>query len=192
LRKGALREKIMPRKDEVRKEDFLIDLRAGLNEQELMYKYKLTPRGMGTLFRNLVNARIVTLTELLSRCTRQLNLPEVAAELRIRSRKQLEFLLPIGEVDNPENTGFIFDVSEDGLGTRGLKAKVGQTMTFDIPADEYLCTQPIRFQGICRWVEEKGDRWASGAGFGVVHVLQGSFSELEEIIRGLNPDVDVE
>ncbi len=180
----------MPRKDEVRKEDFLIDLRAGLNEQELMNKYKLTPRGMGTLFRNLVNAEVVTLTELLSRCSRQLNLPEVAGELRIRARKHLEFLLPIGESDNPENTGFIYDISEGGVGTRGLKAKVGETMTFDIPTDDYLCTQPIRFQGVCRWVEEKGDRWERGAGFGVVTVLQGSFTELQEIIRGLNPGVE--
>ncbi len=71
----------MPRTDEVRKEDFLIDLRAGLTEQELMNKYRLTPRGMGSLFRDLVNAEIITLTELLSRCRSQLNLPEVAAEL---------------------------------------------------------------------------------------------------------------
>ncbi len=41
----------------------------------------------------------------------------------------------------------MYDISRAGLGTPGLKAKVGDTMTFDIPTDDYFATEPIRFRG---------------------------------------------
>jgi hypothetical protein len=181
-------EAIMARAGEVWKEDFLADLRAGMTERELMEKYRLTPRGIGTLFRNLVNARLLSFSELLRRSTGQLNLPEVVAELRIRSREQLEFLLPISDAEQPENTGLVYDITDDGVGARGLKAAVGDIRAYIIPADDYFRAEPIIFQGLCRWVEEKDDRWESGAGFKVVRLQRGNLKDLQEIIQSLNPE----
>lgn len=178
----------MARKGGVRREDFLRDLRAGMDEGELMTKYKLTPRGIGTVFRNLVNAEIITVRELLQRSTGQLNLPEVAAELRVRSRKELEFLLPISDSENPENTGLVSDIAEDGVGARGLKANVGEVKTYVIPADDYFQAEPLVFLAVCRWVDEKEDRWESGAGFRVVKVLRGGLKELQDFIHALKPE----
>ncbi len=181
-------EGTMARKRDVRKQDFLIDLRAGMADRELMKKYKLTPRGLGTLFRNLVNAKVLTFGELLSRSGGQLNLPEVVAEYRIRSREKLEFLLPISDSEQPENTGLLYDITDDGVGARGLEARVGEVKTLIIPADDYFRAEPVIFQGICRWVEKDDDRWESGAGFRVLRTLRGDLRELQEIIRDLNPD----
>lgn len=180
----------MARKGEVRKEDFLKDLRSGMADQELMTKYKLTPRGLGTLFRNLVNAGLISFTELIRISTGQLNLPEVVAEYRTGARKQVEFLLPISDSEQPENTGFVYDVTDDGVGTRGLKAQVGEMKTFVIPADDYFYAEPVVFRGICRWVDEKPDRWESGAGFKVVSMLRGSLHELQEMIRAIHPEAN--
>jgi hypothetical protein len=180
----------MPRKEEIRRQDFLNDLRAGMSDQELMNKYKLTPRGMGTLFRNLVNAELISFAELIRRSSGQLNLPELVAEFRIRSRKQLEFLIPISDFHNPENTGLVYDISDDGVGARGIKATVHEVRTFIIPTDDYFRADPIVFQGICRWVEEKDNRWESAAGFRVVKLIRGSLKELQEIIKDLNPAPD--
>ncbi len=179
----------MARKGEVRKQDFLIDLRSGMSDRELMKKYKLTPRGLGTVFRNLVNANVIGFAELISRPGGQVSLPEVIAEYRIRSRKKLEFLLPIADSSQPENTGLLYDVTDDGVGVRGMTARVGDIITLIIPADDYFRAEPIIFEGVCRWVEEDKDRWESGAGFRVLRVLRGSLEELQEIIRDLNPDL---
>lgn len=177
----------MSRHEGIRRQDFLNDLRSGLTDRELMEKYMLTPRGMGTLFRNLVNADLISFSELLRRSGSQLNLPELIAEFRIRSRKQLEFLIPISDYHNPENTGLVYDISDDGVGARGLRVKAHELKTFIIPTDDYFRADPIIFQGLCRWVDEKDDRWESAAGFKVVKVTRGSLKGLQEIIRNLNP-----
>lgn len=178
----------MTRDEKLRKEDFLEDLRSGMADHELMAKYHLTPRGLGTLFRNLVNAELISFAELIKISTGQLNLPEVVAEYRTRSRRQVEFLLPISDSEQPENTGFVYDVTDDGIGTRGLKTRVGEMKTFVIPADDYFQSDPIVFRGICRWVDEKPDRWESGAGFKVVSILKGSLGELQDMIRAIHPE----
>ena len=91
----------MSRNEDIRWQDFLNDLRSGMTDRELMSKYRLTPRGMGTLFRNLLNADLISLAELVRRSGGQLNLPELIAEFRIRSRKKLEFLIPISDYHKP-------------------------------------------------------------------------------------------
>ncbi len=178
----------MSPKGEVPKEDFLRDLRFGMADKELMEKYRLTARGLGTLFRNLVNAEVISFRELIRIASGQLNLPEMVAELRIRSRKQLEFMLPISDAEDPENAGLVYDISDDGVGTRGLKAKMHEIRTLVIPADDFFRVEPVVFEGVCRWIDEKGDRWESAAGFRVTKLLRGSLTELQEIIRALHPE----
>jgi len=178
----------MSRKGDVQRDDFLRDLRSGMVDLELMEKYRLTPRGLGTLCRNLVNADAMSFRELISIASGQFNLPEIIAELRIRSRKQLEFLLPISELELPENTGLVYDISDEGVGTRGLKARMHEKMTLIIPADDYFRLELIMFNGTCRWVDEKGYRWENAAGFRVDAVQRGSLSDLKDLIRTLHPD----
>ena len=84
----------------------------------------------------------------------------------------------------------MYDVTDEGVGARGLNAKVGEIRTLIIPADDYFRSEPIIFQGICRWVEEKEDRWESGCGFRVLKVLRGSLTELQEIMRDLHPEAN--
>jgi hypothetical protein len=95
-------------------------------------------------------------------------------------------MIPISDSEDPENTGLIYDISDDGVGARGLRAKVHEIKTLVIPADDYFRVEPVVFQGLCRWVEEKDDRWESAAGFRVVKVLRGSLTELQDIVRGLS------
>lgn len=175
-----------------RREDFLKDLRDGMVDKELMKKYRLTPRGLGTLFRNLVNAEVISFRELIKIASGQLNLPEMVAELRILSRKQVEFLLPVSDLEEPENVGLVYDISEDGVGTRGLKAYMHKIMTLVIPADDYFHVEPIIFKGVCRWIDEKEDRWESAAGFRVDELLRGSLTGLQDIIRAVRPGINEE
>jgi hypothetical protein len=177
----------MWRKAEGREEDFLNDLLAGMPDDELMEKYKLTPRGLGTLLRNLVNANVMSFRELIRRCTGHMNLVDMLSELREGARKQLRFLLPVSDRDEPENTGYVYDISEDGIGTRGLRTKIHEIKTLVIPVDDYFRVEPIVFVGHCRWVEEVDDRWEIAAGFRIGRLIQGSFTGLLDIIRPLNP-----
>ena len=176
--------------DEWSGEDFAEDLRSGMTDPELMEKYKLTPRGLGTVFRNLLNSRKVRFAHLLKRSEVQANLPELVADLRSESREHLEFLLPISDSENPENTGFVHDITDDGVGARGVKAQVDEIRTYIIAADDYFRAEPVVFKGICCWVDEKEDRWESGAGFKVVKPLQGSLEELRRLVEALKPESD--
>ncbi len=89
-----------------------------------MKKYKLTPRGPRDVVQESGKRRCHQLQGTHQNGKRQLNLPEMIAELRIRSRKQVEFLLPVSDLEQPENVGLVYDLSENGVGTRGLKAYV--------------------------------------------------------------------
>lgn len=54
----------MKRRVEVRARDAVQDIRSGLGDLELMGKYRLTDKGLASLFRKLVAAGLLTRSEL--------------------------------------------------------------------------------------------------------------------------------
>ena len=166
-------------------EPILKDIRAGMPERDLMKKYRLTPRGLGTLLKDLVKGDLLSFSELIRRSTGQLNLLEVMAEFRSTSRDRVEFLLPIADTVHLENAGLVYDISETGIGAKGLIADPGEQGTFVIPAEDYFYSEPVVFQGLCRWVEHKIERMESRIGLEVQKVLQGDLRDLQEVIRAL-------
>lgn len=175
----------MTRAEKTHLEPILIDIRAGMPERDLMRKYRLTPRGLGALLKDLVNADLLSFPELIRRSTGQLNLLEVMAEFRSSPRDRVEFLLPISDMGRPENAGLVYDISGAGIGAKGLMADVGEQGTFVIPAEDYFYLDAVVFQGLCRWVERKIERMESRIGLEVTRVLQGDLGDLAQLIRAL-------
>jgi hypothetical protein len=178
----------MQQKQGITAEDFLGDLQRGLSDEQLMDKFKLTERGLGTVFRRLVDDKAISFSELLRRSPDRKDLPELVAEFRMSARHPLGFPLPIYDSVDPENKGFVFDISEDGLGTRGLTALTDEIKTLVIPADEFFQAGPVIIQGLCTWLDEQEEDNAPAAGFRVVEVLKGSLKEVQALVHALALD----
>ena len=166
--------------------DILRDLRSGMTDEELMQEYRLTARGLGSLLRNLVDAKAISVSEVLQRSTAPDEVPELLAEFRVLPRNYVGFPLPIYEAQRPELRGVVCDITMDGVGTKGLNAKLDEIKTFVIPADEFFQTSPIVFQGLCCWSEEDEQGGRNTAGFRVVEILRGSMRELLKLIQALS------
>jgi hypothetical protein len=171
---------------------FLSDIRRGLTDDELMDKYQLTNRGLGTLFRSLVDAKLIGFSELLRRFPSRKDLPEMVAEFRTSPRHHLGISLPVHDAARAANQGVISDLSDAGVGVRGLEVQVDEIKTLVIPADEFFRVGPVIFQAMCTWFREKEEENAHAAGFKVVEVLKGSLKELRTLIHGLTSEDSAE
>lgn len=168
------------------KKDILRDLRSGMSDRELMQEYRLTPRGLGSLLRDLVDAKAISVSELLQRSAVPDEVPELLAEFRVLPRNHVGFPLPVYEAQHPELWGFVCDITVDGVGIKGLPAHIDEIKTFVIPADEFFQISPIVFQGLCCWSEESTEESGNTAGFRVVEILKGSMRELQKVIQALS------
>ncbi len=165
---------------------FLDDLRSGMTDTDLMKKYKLTARGLGSVFRHLIDEKSVRLAEIVRRFRHRSDLPELIAEFRTRPRIEPSVALPIFESTRPENRGVISDLTEQGMGVRGLEAQVDDIKTLVVPVQEFFDISPILLQVICTWRGDDEAEPAVTAGFRVVDVLKGSLMELCRLVRAVS------
>jgi hypothetical protein len=169
---------MMRETDEIAESTFLSDIRRGLTDDELAAKYRLSNRGLGTLFRSLVDAELIGFSELLRRFPGRKDLPEIVAEFRTSRRHHLRVSLPVHDAARPSNQGVICDVSDEGVGVRGIEVLEDEIKTLVVPEYELFRLGPVIFQAVCTWFRNRRGMHDHAAGFMVVEVLKGSLKEL--------------
>ncbi len=158
------------------------DIRSGLSEVELMAKHGLSLKGLQTLFKELVHAKIVTHQYL---CERFVSYRERTDQLRQRRapRVGLSLRLPVCDVGST-SFGIVRDISETGLRVAGIKYQVGDVTTFQLPIDVFMNADPLLVIAKCRWVSEKGNqRRYFVAGFELVDLSPADRKVLKEFIN---------
>jgi len=167
--------------------EFLRDLRAGMTDEELAAKYQLTPAKLVIVFNKLLEANALSTAELEDRRLGRERgpYPEMPSDFRISVRERLDFPLAIYEKDFPETRGVVRDISEKGIGARGIESKVGDTKTLVIPAHELFHVNLLEVEAVCRWTTTEGLSGESVGGFEIIRVIQGDMEELQMLIRSL-------
>lgn len=162
--------------------EFSRDVRAGLSDEQLMDKYKLTSLGMRKALTKLLDAEVLEPDEITGRLP--LFQSSVAIEgVRLHSRNFLLFPVPVFEAQNILAEGVILDITEQGLKTLGIPAHVGETKTLAIRADEFHDIYPFVFDAVCQWTETgRGDEGPT-AGFEITDITQTGRRELDKLIR---------
>lgn len=172
----------------IRAKDVVNDIRAGLNDAELMGKYKVSAQGLARIFTKLIEARAVRPGELEGRFP-YLDDTVNVENLRKSVRNYVVFPLPIYEVGRLEVEGTLRDVSEHGLQVAGIECAVNETKEFLVRADEFHDVFPFVFQATCRWVGGGGGGSESAAGFEITEISDRAHEQLRAIIRVLTfPD----
>ena len=89
----------------------------------------------------------------------------------------------IHERINPKVIGRIRDLSEVGVGVRGLEAMVGELKNLVVVPDEFLEIEPFSFEAKCRWSRVGDQGKTCNAGFEITDISESSFIQLQELLQ---------
>ncbi len=163
-----------------------------LTDTQLMEKYKVSAKGLQSVFQKLLDRRAVKSEDIEGRSQPYVD----TITLEQRQEHQRHYLpqpVPIYETRDTisiyerkdlHNKGRVNDITERGIGVVGIDANVGDTKAFVIVADEFVELDPFSFDAICRWVqlEESGEY---SAGFEITKISARALTELQKLIERL-------
>jgi len=175
----------MPPTRKINAKEILKDIRSGISDEDLMAKFKLRKTGLAVVFNKLVEAGVITDAEIQQRSPTRGVKEFMPAEFRHLPRTDLDFPLPIHDRSDPEVVGVVNDMSDNGVGIRGISAEVGEVKQFIIPADELFQIAPVEFNALCRWMSKDPADGTYLGGFEIVDLLSGSIGDLQVLIHNL-------
>jgi len=164
--------------------DVVTDVRGGMTDPQLMDKYRLSAKGLQSVFKKLLDADVISRDELVHRIP-AFDDTATLDYLRLSPRHELVCLLPIYERRRPESRGTVCDMTETSVGITGIAAKVDDVRTFVVPADEFFRVNPFSFEGTCRWVRPGPASEEFMTGFEVTSISETEREDLKELIRAL-------
>jgi len=178
----------MALKRSIKAKEVVPDIRAGMTDSELMAKYKLSIKGLQSMFRKLEESKVMRPAELYGR--QMLEADSVDLDhLRRERRVYVSVRLSVFESGSAETKGVVTDISSKGVGVRGLRARVGEAKAMIIEPQPFFAIDPFGFQATCRWVKREGENRDYVAGFEIVAVLEDHFAKLQQLIGKLRlPD----
>jgi hypothetical protein len=180
LMSGTEDHNTAPTKLTVNIRQVVLDIKSGLTKTRLMRKYHLSPRGLRWLSMTLISSGAISWQEIYDKlCTTYQEL--VPDKLRQTRRYTLPFDCHISTSDDLASLGKVRDISEHGLGIFGIRANVGDTKTFTIPADEFGEFAAFTFEAECRWIKKEPGGFRSG--FEISHISVGNLREFQILIH---------
>ena len=109
-----------------------------------------------------------------------------ASDAREQTRYNVGFKLPIHEATNRENKGIVINISEDGIGVKGIDAKPDERKTFVIPAYHgFVMFDSIVMIAECRWTETDTATGEKCSGFKLLQLTARNSNELSKLIATL-------
>jgi len=173
----------MKPKRTIKAKDIVNDIRGGMNDTQLMAKHQLSSKGLQSIFNKLIEAKAIKPGEIFNRAPNMGDDTADIASIRSISRDFMEPLLPICDADDPKNMGTIADISEKGLGIRGIQVEKGETKTLVFFSDRLFPVGPFSLQAQCRWVKEGNGNGQTESGFEITDISEAGSLHLKKIIE---------
>ena len=166
----------------IRIRDVVKDVRAGLSDLDLRKKYNLSPNGLHLLFKKLLDLKAIDAEALFGIESSRLQ-GTGKRELREEERYALDFDIPSYNTAFPETHGRVRDVSENGIGLFGVKAKEGDLTNIVVLGDTFGFVGPFEFEAECRWTKTDGASGEFLSGFLITDITDWDLEELKKLIR---------
>lgn len=157
------------------------DLELGLSDAELMEKYKLSLRGLLSLYKKALEANIIEASELERRLVSRESVVELE-DSRSLPRVGIRESTEIHEYRKPEIKGTVSNISENGLRVEGLESKPGLVRKLVISGHEFGLEELI-LESKCCWSDTASDG-SHSAGYEIIRVLQGDLKAFVSWKRG--------
>lgn len=158
--------------------DVLQGVRAGLSNDELMLRYRLTSEDLRKAFGQLVAEKLLQPAELGGRDT-PVQRDYRVARPRSDSRRFPTFEVKVRLEGDHGQEGLLLDVSEKGLAVQGIGAAEGEALDLTVIGDEVFGVDLFTFRARCRWVRGNGCNGGRYCGFEIIEMSD----ELREDFR---------
>jgi hypothetical protein len=170
--------------EQISAKEFIEGTRSGMTCSELAEKYKLSPNSIQRIFRGMIDGGIMTIDELAGRYalfddTAQHGIDSV----RLLFRQVVNFVLPIHEKEKPKTLGAVLDITEGGVGVKGIEAITGESKDFAIPANKFFDVARVEFRARCRWVTREESTGKCIGGFEITNISPGASVELLKLVQ---------
>ncbi len=160
----------------------LNDILTGCTGTQLMEKFGLTPRGLQTVLKKLVHSRILGIADLGLELYLRLE-ANVPGNIRGDERLRLDFEVSICDVERPDTVGTVRDISEKGVGTKGIEAKVDEIKTLMVVGDMLGQVSPFVFTAKCRWIGTSSSGGDRLAGFQIIRIPESDSRQLKRLVE---------
>jgi hypothetical protein len=147
-----------------------------------MHKYRITNKGLRSIYRELLDTNLIDSSFLKGRVGSPLNGTEKTMVVRL-PRRDLHMLLLVQEVSNPDLKARVTDINERGLGVKGLKVKVDEVKLLSVKANKNLEVKPFVVKAKCRWVKPAREVKKTQAGFEIISITPSALKELRNLIE---------
>jgi uncharacterized protein (DUF433 family) len=176
------RHEVTPGRQRIKIREIVGDIRAGLTDTQLMTKYRIDHEALQALFKKLLDLKAISRDALFGEVS--LHCETSAPEnVRESNRYVLDFDIPVYDERAPEIQGRVHDITEKGVGIRGLSVRVDEVRKLVVLGDAFGVVAPFDFSAICRWsgVDEQDGLYA--AGFQILEISDHSLEELRKLIK---------
>jgi len=172
---------VVPRKT-IHAGKILNDILSGFTGNQLMEKFGLSPLGLQTVLKKLVHSRVLGIADLGVELYLRLeaNVPE---NIRADERLRLEFEVSVCDVDRPDTMGTVRDITEKGIGTKGIEAKVDEIKTLMVMGDVLGQVSPFVFKAKCRWIGTSRVDRNRLAGFQIIRIPDRDLLQLKRLVE---------
>jgi hypothetical protein len=168
---------------EIRAREIVTDIVSGIDDLQLMGKYRLTFRGLQSVYRKLRDSKMVDGVFLAGRIVLQLN-SETTIITRA-PRKDIYVPLPVEDMACPDKPGIVTNITERGLGVKGINVDVDEIKKLVIKPDKYFQLMPFSLKAKCRWASPSDDGDGFLSGFETISISPRDLQKLRNLIETL-------
>lgn len=175
-------QEVIPGRQRIKIREIVGDVKAGMTDSQMMAKYHIDHESLQALFKKLLDLKAISRDILFGEAGLACETP-VPTHVRELDRYVLDFDIPVYEQGCPEIQGRVHDITEKGVGIRGLSMKVDEAKTLVVAGDAFGVVAPFEFSAICRWsgLDHEDGRYA--AGFQILEISRLSMEELRKLIK---------
>jgi hypothetical protein len=174
----------MSSKRTIKAKDIVNDIRAGMTDHQLMEKYRLSVKGLQSIFTKLEQVKAVKHSDLYGRTPWYDDTVNVGS-MRNLPRNYMALSVIIHEAKNPMNKGVVVDLTEKGVRATGIQVRENQTTRFVVDSGDLVEIGLITFEATCMWVRQHEDG-TRNSGFEITSISERDVGKLRQLIQDLS------
>ncbi len=159
------------------------DVRSGLTALALKEKYQLSDSGLEKVCKRLFTEGLLEPANIKDLGLQFDATAPFGHERRQAPRRSPSLQITVSDNSGRGSKGTIKDISEKGLGVRGISGDVGESKTLSILGDDFGLVDPFEVEAECRWVGTEGPGGQRIAGFQIIAISDEDLRRLQELIN---------
>ena len=167
------------------------DVRSGLTAGELKKKYQLSDSGLEKACKRLLTEGLLGAANIKNLEIAFDTVALFGHERRRAPRRTPSLPITVYDRGSRGPKGSIKDISEKGLGVRGIAGVVGESKTLLILGDDFGLVDPFEVEAECRWAGTEGPGGQQVAGFQITAISDEDLRRLQELISLPEPESEV-